>query len=208
MRAGGISSIDGVDRWAQLADRGIVARSRGTRACRIRPRHRQRAARCRRGCRLALSRRRDAARRSADPRGLRIASLDMFASGAILRRCARSVPGRCGQCSRNCRSPRSSAAFRSSDANPLVGLEGRADLLRRLGRHGRERAKDIFGMHDTPRPGGLFDHHRRAGNERRHRRARDPAEVLLQLGPIWPSRLDARRHSARRLLATSGDQGG
>src|ERR1700758_399978 len=43
-----------------------------------------------------------------------------------------------------------------SDTNPLVGLDGRVDLLRRLGALVAVNS-DIFGSHDTPRPGGLFD---------------------------------------------------
>ena len=43
-----------------------------------------------------------------------------------------------------------------SDSNPLVGLEGRADLLRRLGALVASKP-DVFGRLDTPRPGGLFD---------------------------------------------------
>jgi hypothetical protein len=75
-----------------------------------------------------------------------------------------------------------------SDANPLVGLEGRVDLLRRLGKLVASQP-NIFGRHDTPRPGGLFDQlAARAEN------GRLPAPVILsellqQLGPIWPSRL-------------------
>lgn len=69
------------------------------------------------------------------------------------------------------------AAFQVSADNPLVGLEGRAALLRRLG--------EAVG-----RPGALFDilaRHAEGG--------RLPAplilEVLLQaLGPIWPARLE------------------
>ena len=43
-----------------------------------------------------------------------------------------------------------------SDANPLVGIEGRADLLRRLGTLVASKP-DVFASLDTPRPGGLFD---------------------------------------------------
>jgi hypothetical protein len=75
-----------------------------------------------------------------------------------------------------------------SDENPLVGLQGRVDLLRNLGKLVASRP-DVFGRHDTPRPGGLFD--------RLAARAENgplPAPVILsellqQLGPIWPSRL-------------------
>ena len=44
-----------------------------------------------------------------------------------------------------------------SNDNPLPGVAGRADLLRRLGRTVLA-APEIFGRKDTPRPGGLFDH--------------------------------------------------
>jgi Protein of unknown function (DUF1688) len=75
-----------------------------------------------------------------------------------------------------------------SDANPLVGLEGRVDLLRRLGQLVASKP-NIFGRHDTPRPGGLFD-------QLAARAENGPlpapiilSELLQQLGPIWPSRL-------------------
>jgi hypothetical protein len=75
-----------------------------------------------------------------------------------------------------------------SDENPLVGLQGRVDLLRNLGQLVASRP-DVLGRHDTPRPGGLFD--RLAA---RAENGRLPAPVILsellqQLGPIWPSRL-------------------
>lgn len=67
-------------------------------------------------------------------------------------------------------------AFQVTDDNPLVGLEGRAALLRRLG--------EAVG-----RPGALFDvmaKHAEDGSLR----APVILEVLLQaLGPIWPGRL-------------------
>jgi hypothetical protein len=43
-----------------------------------------------------------------------------------------------------------------SNVNPLVGIEGRADLLRRLGRLVASKP-DVFASVDAPRPGGLFD---------------------------------------------------
>ena len=75
-----------------------------------------------------------------------------------------------------------------SDANPLVGLGGRVDLLRSLGRLVTSKP-EVFGRRDTPRPGGLFD--RLAA---RAENGRLPAPVILtellqHLGPIWPSRL-------------------
>jgi hypothetical protein len=78
--------------------------------------------------------------------------------------------------------------FQVRSDNPLVGLEGRADLLRRLGRLMASR-KDVFGMRDTPRPGGLFDLLVAQAAENVIAAPSILREVLLQLGPIWPSRL-------------------
>jgi len=46
------------------------------------------------------------------------------------------------------------AAFQVSEANPLVGLAGRATLLRRLGEAMQDQS-EVFGEHG--RPGGIFD---------------------------------------------------
>ena len=203
-------SIDGVDRWAQIADRVKWP---------------DRASRARAEFDLAIVsvlldagagaawRYRDEASGKAIGRseGLALASLDMFASGAF---------------SSDARDPFRVDADRLSELsvadlergfqvtvdNPLVGLEGRADLLRRLGRHVAGR-KDIFATRDTPRPGGLFDHlvSRAKGNA--IAAAAILHEVLLQLGPIWPSRLslagislgDCWKHPAIKTSdATSG----
>jgi hypothetical protein len=75
-----------------------------------------------------------------------------------------------------------------SDANPLVGLEGRVELLRRLGQLVASKP-DVFGRFDKPRPGGLFD---RLAARAENSRLPAPiilSELLQQLGPIWPSRL-------------------
>ena len=75
-----------------------------------------------------------------------------------------------------------------SDANPLVGLEGRVDLLRNLGKCVAGKPA-IFGLHDRPRPGGLFDHLASRADNNRLAAPIILSELLLQLGPIWPSRL-------------------
>jgi hypothetical protein len=75
-----------------------------------------------------------------------------------------------------------------SAANPLVGIEGRADLLRRLGRLVASKP-EMFGRFDTPRPGGLFDRLAMLGDDRRLPAPTILAELLQELGPIWPSRL-------------------
>jgi hypothetical protein len=79
------------------------------------------------------------------------------------------------------------SAFQAAESNPLVGLEGRAALLNRLGAV-MESRPDLFAMSDSPRPGGLFDALRaRASN------GRLPAGTILEtlleaLGPIWQGR--------------------
>lgn len=75
-----------------------------------------------------------------------------------------------------------------SDHNPLVGLQGRVDLLRNLGKLVASKP-DIFGQHDTPRPGGLFDLLKVRAESGRLPAPVILSELLQQLGPIWPSRL-------------------
>lgn len=75
-----------------------------------------------------------------------------------------------------------------SDANPLVGIDGRVDLLRRLGTLVASKP-DIFGSLDTPRPGGLFDRLAILADSQQLPAPTILTELLQQLGPIWPSRL-------------------
>jgi hypothetical protein len=75
-----------------------------------------------------------------------------------------------------------------SDANPLVGLDGRADLLRRLGALVASKPA-VFGMHDTPRPGGLFDQLVMLSHQGKLPAPTILSVLLQRLGPIWPSRL-------------------
>jgi hypothetical protein len=102
--------------------------------------------------------------------------------------------------------------FIADARNPLTGLDGRAALLARLGRH-MDANPHVFAPHDTARAGGLFDHLAgiAAGGEL-------PAPAILQalllhLGSIWPDRLvlggvplgDTWHHSAiKRHDATDG----
>jgi hypothetical protein len=105
--------------------------------------------------------------------GLGMASFHMFASGAFSRdpkgdplrvdseRLARLAP------------PDIAVGFQVKAHNPLLGLEGRAELLRKLGGVGLER------------PGELFDVVAGAGAD--VRAASILAAVLDRLSPIWPS---------------------
>jgi hypothetical protein len=179
--------LGGVDRWARLADPASWP---------------ERAARARAEFDLAIVsvlldagagaawRYRDAVTGEAIGRseGLAIASLDMFAGG-LFSRDARA-PFRADADVLAMLPPAAlTSAFQASDANPLLGLEGRTDLLRRLGKLVTERA-DVFGLHDTPRPGGLFDHIAAQADGGAIAAPAILSAVLNQLGPIWPSRLE------------------
>src|SRR5260370_37625332 len=71
--------------------------------------------------------------------------------------------------------------------NPLLGIEVRRHLLRRLG-GAVLGAASIFARNDEPRPGGLFDHLASLASSGRPAAATVLAEVLQHLGPIWPGR--------------------
>jgi len=76
-----------------------------------------------------------------------------------------------------------------SGRNRLPGLEGRCDVLHRLG-DAVAAAPEIFGRLDRPRPGGLFDHIAALAVDRRIAAPVILSQLLLHLGPIWPSRLN------------------
>jgi Protein of unknown function (DUF1688) len=93
--------------------------------------------------------------------------------------------------------------FQVDESNPIVGLDGRTALLRRLGTQVLARP-DLFAATDSPRPGGLYD-----VLAARAASGRLPAPAILELllealGPIWADRLvvdglplgDCWRHSA------------
>jgi hypothetical protein len=136
--------------------------------------------------------------------GLALASLAMFVSGAFSAR-----PGDPLRADARALEQLSDATllagFQVGDANPLAGVAGRADLLRRLGRTVTAAPK-IFATADEPRPGGLFDHLAALAGHRRIEAATILRELLMHLGPIWPSRItlggvalgDCWRHPAIR----------
>jgi hypothetical protein len=143
--------------------------------------------------------------------GLALASLDMFASGAFSGEARDPLRVDADVLARLPLALLQSG-FQVSDKNPLVGLEGRVDLLRRLGGLVAERSR-IFGSKDRPRPGGLFDHLAAKADDGVIAAPTILSEVLQQLGPIWPSRLelagiplgDCWRHSAIKMRdATDG----
>ncbi len=76
--------------------------------------------------------------------------------------------------------------FQAGPDNPLLGVPGRADLMRGLGRTVAA-APGVFGRHDTPRPGGLFDHLAGLAAGGPIAAATVLSAVLRHFGPIWPS---------------------
>jgi hypothetical protein len=119
--------------------------------------------------------------------GLALASLAMFADGAFS-----SDPKHPLQADAEGLARLSDAAltqgFQVTAANPLVGVAGRADLLRRLGALVAGKP-DIFGRSDVPRAGGLFDHYAALADGNEIAAPAILSELLLHLGLIWPSRL-------------------
>jgi Protein of unknown function (DUF1688) len=143
--------------------------------------------------------------------GLALASLDMFTRGAFSL--DPTDPLRVDAAVLAKLSPEKlSVGFQATGNNPLVGIEGRAALLRTLGTLAADNPK-VFARNDTPRPGGLFDD--LAANANGHAIAAPEilSTLLHQLGPIWPSRItlggvalgDCWRHPAMTSSdATSG----
>jgi len=124
--------------------------------------------------------------RVARSEGLALASLRWFESGALSNDPNEPCRVDSGALRRIDR-PSIRSAFQAGEGNNLLGLEGRAALLNRLGTV-MESRPDLFAISDSPRPGGLFDTLRaRALN------GRLPAAAILEtlleaLGPIWEGR--------------------
>jgi Protein of unknown function (DUF1688) len=78
-------------------------------------------------------------------------------------------------------------AFQAGEGNRLLGLEGRAALLNRLGAV-MESRPDLFAISDSPRPGGLFDALSSRALNRRLPAAAILETLLEALGPIWEAR--------------------
>ena len=120
--------------------------------------------------------------------GLALASLDMFVNGTFSG--DERDPCRVdADVIANLPTARLKDGFQVSDANPLVGFDGRADLLRRLGRLVSGRPQ-VFALHDRARPGGLFDHLAAQAQDGAIAAPTILFEVLVHLGPIWPSRIE------------------
>jgi len=118
--------------------------------------------------------------------GLGVASFDMFVNGAFAA--DKSDPLRSDASAlMQIASGDVEHGFQVDAMNPLVGVEGRVNLLRRLGAAARVNA-NVFG---TPaRLGNLYDHLKSRAVD-----GKIPATLLLEtllhaLGPVWPGRLE------------------
>ena len=117
--------------------------------------------------------------------GLAVASFDLFAGGAFSSDPARPLradaAGLAGVTEAHL-----AEAFQAGPDNPLVGLEGRAALLRDLGA-ALEAAPALFGA--QARVGNLFDYLVRGAGPGGVGAAAILGAVLTGLGPIWPGRI-------------------
>jgi Protein of unknown function (DUF1688) len=119
--------------------------------------------------------------------GLALASLDMFAAGAFSADARDPLRADADSLARLATS-NFEQGFQVSADNPLVGLAGRTELLRRLGELSARRPA-VFAAKDAARPGGLFDHLVAQADNGRLAAATILSELLIQFGPIWPSRI-------------------
>jgi hypothetical protein len=118
--------------------------------------------------------------------GLALASLRWFECGGLSD--DPSDPTRIDAAAlRRADAPSLRRALQAGDGNELLGVEGRAALLNRLGAVIESRP-DLYASADSARPGGLFDA-LRARAENGQLPAGAILETLLEaLGPIWQGR--------------------
>jgi hypothetical protein len=119
--------------------------------------------------------------------GLGLASLAMFAGGAFSADPLDPLRVDAGVLA-NISVADLERGLQVSAVNPLVGIEGRADLLRRLGTLVASKP-EVFGRCGTPRPGGLFDRLTLLADDQQFPAPTVLTELLQEFGPIWPSRL-------------------
>jgi hypothetical protein len=119
--------------------------------------------------------------------GLAVASLAMFGRGAFSANSADPLRAD-ADALRRLSMEQLRAGFQVSAGNPLIGIEGRADLLRNVGRIASA-SPEIFAINDAPRPGGLFDYLVDLIVDGTIAAPTILAQLLRCLGPVWPSRL-------------------
>ena len=115
--------------------------------------------------------------------GLAVASYHLFMSGALASDHSTSADG-AGLCAFD--SAHLASAFQVTDRNPLVGVAGRAELLRKLGEVVQTTPKYFDSA--RPRLGDLGVGLKRAAKGGKLPAATVLDAVLRALGPIWPGR--------------------
>lgn len=118
--------------------------------------------------------------------GLGVASFELFASGALSAHAG--LPFRSDATAlAHLQTQRVATAFQVRADNPLVGLEGRAALLRRLGEVAFA-TPVVFGV--PARLGHLLDFVKLHAQEGRIEAGFVLATLLRALGPVWPGRVE------------------
>jgi hypothetical protein len=119
--------------------------------------------------------------------GLALASLAMFGDGLFSANSADPLRVDAAKI-KEITSASLANGFQAGPGNALLGIEGRADTLRRLGCAAAE-APSVFARNDEPRPGGLFDHLANLACDGQIAATTILVEVLKHLGSIWPVRI-------------------
>ena len=117
--------------------------------------------------------------------GLALASLEAFAQGAFSSDPAQPLRAD-AVALQAVTSERLGVLFQVAPDNPLLGLDGRAALMRRLGRTMAGNGP-VFG--NPPRIGGLYDRLVESASSGSIAAPRVLELLLTALGPIWPGRL-------------------
>jgi len=144
--------------------------------------------------------------------GLAVASLRLFAAGAFSARAEAPFVAD-AEVLAALETTTLAKGFQASAANPLVGLDGRAALLRRLGTVAIA-TPAVFGM--NARLGNLYDYFVAHSSNGSISAEFLVATLLRALGPIWPPRLsldgvplgDTWRHPAARAADTTDPTSG
>ncbi|KAJ5686432.1 hypothetical protein N7536_009051 [Penicillium majusculum] len=117
--------------------------------------------------------------------GIAVAALHMFLNGDFAGKDSSVKHTANGDALRNINVDILSRGLQVDDANPMIGVAARADILRKLG-ESLVNLKDIFGP--TGRPGNLVDYLIAKSNDSRKLDYKDLWNVLQRLLiPIWPS---------------------
>ncbi|PWC44368.1 URC4/urg3 family protein [Azospirillum sp. TSO22-1] len=119
--------------------------------------------------------------------GLAIASFDMFRHGAFAESTGLLRLRADADALMDIAESTLADGFQVSAGNPLVGLDGRVALLRRLGK-ALNKAPDLFGR--PARVGNLYDHLKAQAPGGVLPASAILSAVLRGLGPIWPGRIE------------------